>query len=213
MVFLQERISVLKNISDNNGVTADTLSKIFNIEDLSPYENILITELDFNFRVWKQLNSNGYRTLAYLLKSSQQELSSLRNLGKGSFDNLIATLKNAFCYLPKYLSESTLGFDTDKFKNFANDLRFDARACAKKIVAALFNNEREFIIVCRRARGDTLEEIGKNFGLTRERVRKIEEKLVGKFRLTFKHDSDTKKMFYFLHALTDEKFLTDFGRC
>ena len=53
MVFLQERISALKNISDNNGGTADTLSKIFKIDDLSPYENILITELDFNFRVWR----------------------------------------------------------------------------------------------------------------------------------------------------------------
>lgn len=108
--------------------------------------------------------------------------------------------------LPKCLIENSIEFDTDKLKNFAKVLRFDVRACAKKNVASLFKSEREFNVVCRRAKGDTLEEIGKNFGVTRERVRQIEKKSVDKF---IKHRSDVKKIFYFLHALTNGKsFLT-----
>ena len=250
--------------------------------------------MDFNARVQNCLSSNGYRTLAELLKSSQQELSSLRNFGKGSFDNLISTLKNFFALqrkeittetlrlaneeldeflrnaalnhspqidliiaafekfsdlvtiksafrnlpeefrdkraqpfllacglkknnffvdlpddltlaeLPEYFAENAIDFDIDELKNFISALRFDVRACAKKIFASLFKNEREFNVVCRRAKGDTLEEIGKIFGVTRERVRQIEAKSVGRFN---KYRSDAKKIFYFLHALTDGKSL------
>lgn len=274
----------------------DSLQKYLKIDALSPYENVLISEMDFNARVQNCLSSNGYRTLAELLKSSQQELSSLRNFGKGSFDNLISTLKKFFtpqkkeiltkplrlaneeldeflrnaalnhapqidliisafkkfsdlvtiksafrnlpeefrdkrvrsfflacglkknnffvdlpeglalAELPEYLSENEIDFDIDELKNFVSALRLDVRACVKKIFASLFNSEREFNVVCLRAKGDTLEEIGKNFGVTRERVRQIEAKSVGKFN---KYRSDVNKIFYFLHALTNGKsFLT-----
>jgi len=272
----------------------DSLQKYLKIDALSPYENVLISEMDFNARVQNCLSSNGYRTLAELLKSSQQELSSLRNFGKGSFDNLISTLKNFFALqrkeittetlrlaneeldeflrnaalnhspqiyliiaafekfsdlvtiksafrnlpeefrdkraqpfllacglkknnffvdlpddltlaeLPEYFAENAIDFDIDELKNFISALRFDVRACAKKIFASLFKDEREFNVVCRRAKGDTLEEIGKIFGVTRERVRQIEAKSVGRFN---KYRSDAKKIFYFLHALTDGKSL------
>ena len=271
----------------------DFLQKYFKIADLSPYENVLISKMNFNVRVQNCLTFNGYRTLAELLKSSQQELSSLRNFGKGSFDNLISTLKKFFdlrrieipaktlrlaneeldeflceaalnhdpqidliitafekfcnsimiknlfrdlpdefknkraqlfllacdfedikffliglpedltlAELPKYLTENSIDFNTDTIKKFLDALTFDVRDCAKKIFDTLFKNDREFNIVCRRAKGDTLEEIGKNFGLTRERVRQIEAKSVGRFN---QYRSDIKRIFYFLHALTDGK--------
>ncbi len=270
----------------------DSLQKYFKIDDLSPYENVLIADLDFNTRVQRRLRFNGYKTLAELLKSSKQELSSLKNFGQGSFENLISTLKkfftsqkkkisgkilrlaneeldeflrnaalnhapqidliisafkkfsvfvtikSAFRYLPEefrdkrarpfmlacglentnffialpddltlaelpeYLAENAIDFDIDELKNFVSVLRFDVRVCSKKIFASLFKDEREFNVVCRRAKGYTLEEIGKNFGVTRERVRQIEAKSIGRFN---KYRSDAKKIFYFLHALTDGK--------
>ena len=252
--------------------------------------------MDFNDRVQNCLRLNGYRTLAELLKASQQKILCLRNFGQGSFKNLISTLKKFFyehkkelpaknvrlaneeldeflrnevlnhgpqvdliisafekfsyfvaiksavrnlpeefrdkrarpfmlacgledtnffialpeglalAELPEYLSENEIDFDIDELKNFVSALRLDVRACVKKIFASLFNSEREFNVVCLRAKGDTLEEIGKNFGVTRERVRQIEAKSVGKFN---KYRSDVNKIFYFLHALTNGKsFLT-----
>ena len=83
-----------KNISDE--LTGDSLGKFFNVDDLAPYENILVVELDFNLRVQNCLRRNGYKTLAELLKSSRQEISGLKNFGQGSLDNLLSTLKKCF---------------------------------------------------------------------------------------------------------------------
>ena len=68
--------------------------------------------------------------------------------------------------LPEYLAENSIEFDTDK-------LRFDVSACAKKIFVPLFKDKRKFNVVYRRAKADTLEDIGNNFCVTRERIRQI----------------------------------------
>ena len=276
-----------KSAEKNSVELDDSLQKFFNIADLSPYENVLIAELDFNVRVQNCLSRNGYLTLAELLKASQQKLSQLKSFGQGSFNNILktlkfffsprkqkvssnvmrradkeldeflrnaalnhdpqidliiaafekfivaVTLKNLFrdmpaefkgkraqpfllaCYvdffadmpddltlaeLPEYLAENSPDFDADKLKKFAELLRFDVKAGAKKIVAVLSKNEREFNVVRRRAEGDTLEEIGKKFDLTRERVRQLEKKSVRRFENC---RDIAKKIICFLHALTD----------
>ena len=281
-----------KNISDE--LTGDSLGKFFNVDDLAPYENILVVELDFNLRVQNCLRRNGYKTLAELLKSSRQEISGLKNFGQGSLDNLLSTLEKFFAprqkkisvrvvrraeeELDEFLRDAALNHDpqidltiaafenfseavnvskffralpaeiknkrakifahicaadTENFfsdlpedltladlpkylyknftkpnyialKNFVKVLDFDARASAKKIFAEVFKSEREFEVVRRRAEGITLNEIGEEFGLTRERVRQIESKALGRFA---RHQADVEKIFYFLHALTDGNFL------
>lgn len=286
-----EEISLSQSISD---VAEDSLQKYFKVDNLAPYENILISELDFNVRVYNCLNSNGYKTLAELLKSSQQQLSGFRNFGQGSFNSLLATLRKFFdsqrkkipaktlhfvneeldeflreaalnhdpqvdliisafekfsaslktkvifkslpdelknkkakfllyacgfdyvdffdelpedltlAEFPEYLVENSLTFQADELKNFSNELNFNMRDYAQKIVPALFKNERELEIVCRRAEGATLEQVGKEFGVTRERVRQMESKPIVRFN---NRRADWKKFFYFIHVLTDEKFL------
>lgn len=279
-----EEISLPQNISD---VPNDSLQNYFGIDDLSSYENILISEIDFNVRVQRCLKFNSYKTLADILRVSQKDFFSLRNFGQGSFDNLISTLKKFFippkkvisgkalrlaneeldeflrnaalnhapqidliisafekfsnfvtaknffrdlpddfkdkrarpfllacgyevdlpedltlAELPAYLIENTIPFDADNLRDFIKELRFDVKAYTKKITSILFKSEREFNVVCRRAKGDTLEEIGKNFGVTRERVRQIEKKAISRF---MKHQGDAKKIVYYLHALTNGK--------
>lgn len=271
----------------------NSLQKYFQINNLTPYKNISIADLNFSARVRHCLKRSGYRTLADLLKSSQQEILCLRNFGKGSFDNLISTLKkfftpqkkeiltkplrlaneelddflrNAalnhdpqidliiaafekFCdsvtikstfrnlpeefrdkrvrsfflacglkknnffvdlpddltlsELPEYLSENNFAFDVAELKKFVDELNFDVRVATKKMFTSLFENERGFEIVRRRAGGATLEQVGKEFGLTRERIRQIESKAARKFSHPKK---GAKKIFYFIHALTDGKF-------
>ena len=87
----REQVEQLKNLLNFQEHTStekisnepeDSLQKYFSIDDIKPYENVLISKLDFNTRVQRCLKFNGYRTLTELLKSSQQELSSLRNFGK-----------------------------------------------------------------------------------------------------------------------------------
>lgn len=281
---LDKKISSPQNIFE---VLDDSLQKYFGIDDLAPYENVLISAIDFNAPVRNRLEFNGYRTLAELLKTSPQKLLSFRGFGVSYFNKLLATLKKFFtphkkkipakalrlankeldeflrdaalnhdpqidliiaafekfsnfvttknffrdlpddfkdkrarpfllacgyevdlpddltlAELPKYLTESSINFDNDKLEDFAKAIRFDVKARVKKITAGLFKSEREFDVVRRRAKGDTLEEIGKNFGVTRERVRQIELKSVKRFMLP---RVGAKKILYFLHALTDGK--------
>lgn len=106
--------------------------------------------------------------------------------------------------LAEYVADNNLRFEAEEIKNFVEELRFEVRACTKKIIATLFKNDREFDVVRRRAKGATLDEIGKNLGVTRERVRQIESKSVKMF---MKYINSAKKIFYFLHALTDGKSL------
>ena len=280
----------------------DSLQKYFKIDDLSPYENVLISELDFNTRVQRRLKFNGYKTLADILTVSQRNFCGLRNFGQGSFDNLISTLKkffttrkkelpaktlrlaneeldeflreaalrhdpqidlivaafedfssswrkNSFLHnifnskikilpveiknkkvslflctynfkhgeffdelpddltlvdFPKWLAENALTFNEDELINFVDGLNVDLRDFAKKITSDLFKNEREFEIIRRRAQKETLEEIGKTFDITRERVRQMEKKTIERF---YYRRSDAKKLFYFLHAVTDGKYI------
>ena len=105
--------------------------------------------------------------------------------------------------LPRYLAENSLVFQADEQKDFAAALQFDVKAQAKKIVASLFTEERNFDLLCHRAEGATLEKIGKIFCLTRERVRQIEERAVKRFA---GHLATVRKIFYFVHALSEEKF-------
>ena len=102
--------------------------------------------------------------------------------------------------LPAYLAENFSAPDMRKLHNFTKELQFDFIACAKNISVGLFKSEREFNVVRRRAKGATLEEIGKIFGVTRERVRQIEKNFVGRF---MKHRKSARKIFYFLRALLE----------
>ena len=109
--------------------------------------------------------------------------------------------------LPKFLCEQSVACEIDALTNFVAELHFDLRAATKKIAADLFKNAREFEVVRRRAEGFTLDDIGKNFGLTRERVRQLEKKIVVRFRKCCR--ADFEKLILFLHALTDGNiFLT-----
>lgn len=295
----REKVEQIKNLLGfrerlAEKIFADSLGKFFGLDDLSPYENILLADLDFNLRTRNCLRRGNYRTLAELLKSSKEKISGLRNFGQGSLENLFSTLRKFFnpqqktislsdirraeedldeflrdaalnhspqvdliiaafenfsesvnfsrflhdlpaeiknkraklflraCNLEddenfsalpdeltvaelfKYFSKNSPRLDCAALKKFSAALHFDARACAKKIVTGLFKRERELHVVRRRAEGVTLAELGKEFGLTRERIRQIESKSINRFRW---HHVKAEKIFNFLHALTDGKFL------
>lgn len=265
-----------------------TLQEIFNITYLPTYENILIADLNFNSHVKNYLSINNCQTLANLLKLS------VHDFGRSFLNNVLKTLKEFFdsrrkkipaktlrlaneeldeflreaalrhdpqidlivaafekfsdsvtikslfhglpekfkdkkarpfllacgleknnlfvalpedltlAELPAWLAESSLEIKNNELKIFLEELHFDAKDYAQKIVPSLFKNERELEIICSRAQRKTLEEVGKSFGLTRERVRQIESKVTNKFKI---RHADLKKFFHFIHALTNGKYI------
>lgn len=62
-------------------------------------------------------------------------------------------------------------------KQFLNWCKYDLRAEIAQLFSVLYPNERNQKIVQLRAQKYTLEQIGKNYGLTRERVRQLESKI------------------------------------
>ena len=107
--------------------------------------------------------------------------------------------------LPEYLANNPV--DDVALKIFAEEIRFDVRARAKKIVDSLSKTTRESDVVRRRAEGQTLEEIGRDFNVTRERIRQIESKSAKKFR---GHRAELRKIIRFLYALNDGKVVLMF---
>ena len=106
--------------------------------------------------------------------------------------------------LPKWLAENSVTFDEAELVDFVDKINVNLQVLSKKIAAIPFKNRREIEIVRRRAKKITLEEIGKVFGITRERVRQIELESTDKF---VRVHSDAKKLFYILHALTDGRVI------
>lgn len=156
--------------------STQNLTAMFKITDLEPYKNVLIESLNFNSRVQNQLKKNGCDTLSELLNYSVSGLSALRNFGSDSLKNVLEVLENFFAHPPviQKESEKTLEqpklLDEESLKNFAENM-----------TAAAIKNDKQHDVIFGRAEGKTLEEIGKNFQLTRERVRQIESKAVKTF--------------------------------
>ena len=250
----------------------NSLQKYLGIEDISPYENVLISESGFSSRVRNCLRRNGYVNLAEILKSSGSGILALRSMGQGSFDNLLSTLEKMFSVtrknsyaknlssddekfvksstlvtiknlfnnlpdelkhkrvkfflnylnlaekkffaelpaelsfeeLPEYLNSNLNGVSIDELEIFAEKIPVDVNGIAKKILADVLKNDRDFYIVSKRIEGVTLEEIGKNLGLTRERVRQIELSVTSRF---INHRNELVEIFYFIHAMNDCKSL------
>lgn len=100
----REQVEKPQNASDTSAVPDDSIAKLFAVNNISLYENILITEISFNVRVQNCFRANGYRTLAELLRSSRKKISKLKGLGKNSIDNIFQTLEKIFASRRKRIS-------------------------------------------------------------------------------------------------------------
>ena len=93
-----------QNASDAIAVPDDAIAKLFAVNDILLYENILITDISFNVRVQNCFRVNGYKTLAEILRTSRKKISKLKGLGKKSVDNVFKTLEKFFSSRRKRIS-------------------------------------------------------------------------------------------------------------
>lgn len=100
----------------------------------------------------------------------------------------------------KYLEENFDSLKIDDVEKFLKWLHFDLNSKVEKIITGIFKDERELMVIYERSTGKTLQEVGKIFNITRERVRQIEAKTVKKFL-----KSGIKNIFVFMYALTEGK--------
>ena len=212
-----EKVLPKQNISD---ALKNSLKNFFNVADITPHKNILVDEFLKNAAINKESQIN--------LIIAALEKFSLSVKTKYFFLNLPDEIKNkrvclflraykvyeksipenlTLAELPDYLGKNSLSIDINLLKKFVqNFIDFDVRACAKKIATAPFQNKRGLEVVLRRAEGKTLDAIGKEFKLTRERVRQIESKATKKFAASH---ADCEKIFRFIYVMTDGKsFIT-----
>lgn len=77
---------------------------------------------------------------------------------------------------------------------FAKDCTYDLYAMVEKLFDEIKKNERAFEIVRLRAEGQTLEQVGFEFSVTRERIRQIEKKVSIKVINWLKRFSVLKKL-------------------
>ena len=221
-----------------------TLQEHFQIEDISAYEKILISHLEFSTRTKNALELVNISKLTELLTCPLSELTTVKGFGKISMDNILSTLENFFSKTPKesdeFISDPTQQFEQcvmkilnlpneiqtkkilpfihaynlysgdkladleknispellvagfpeyladnayfdENLKDVINWLTTDLNELAEDIVFTVLKNEKQIAVVSGRAVGKSLEEIGHELNVTRERVRQLEAKILKTF--------------------------------
>jgi hypothetical protein len=167
------RISCLRPSFSNDSSEADS---IFHF--LQGFETELletnVDRLPVNVRTYNALFQHGVTQIGDLLKLDLETVLKWKNFGRKSLQNLldcIITFRREWS--PDLRPDSQMA---------ANEFRFIASVCEE----LEREGDRSMFVIQRRmgwlGRSETLEEIGRDLGVTRERVRQIEKKGLEKLR-------------------------------
>lgn len=74
----------------------DAVRKYFNIEDISSYKNMLVSELSFDEQIEDYLKSNGYIKFGDILITSMQDFITCKDWDRKSFESFLGTLEKFF---------------------------------------------------------------------------------------------------------------------
>lgn len=104
---------------------------------------------------------------------------------------------------PQFFITNKIGFDKVALKDFVEWLNFDLKKMADDMIYPYIKKDWYFEVLERRIAGQTLQEIGDHFNLTRERVRQVEYRLVNNFELHCRFKAE--QLFFLLNILTDRQ--------
>ena len=190
---------------DHYSLSVRTRNGIFHFLDgLKDYNQSQLGQIQY--AMLKDRPLNRQILLGDIVQFSEQEILNTPNFGRNSLDELKAILESNGLYFGMSLAE----WDNELIESFFNkggsalevnlsaveQSKFDAYLPARQVtledeIEALFKylevkSPRNITIFKRRLGldgkgGETLEEIGSGYGVTRERVRQIEKKVKRKF--------------------------------
>lgn len=166
----------------------------------------ILDTLSRKYLLYSNSVKKAYQSLALLPASiaSKPALSFIMaTLSKDDADDLLklgdmATIK--LSSLPYYL---TFGMrkEADLIAQVYTKCVFNMSESIEKLLKGLHKNEMQKITLEMRSKGYTLEQIGQQYGKSRERIRQIEARA----RRYFDHWNAHSKIMYFLSALLDSK--------
>lgn len=144
-------------------------------KNLKSYENVTNYHFKINELLKRlpayRINNNAIHYInAYTLDDELRD--ALKSMCKKQ-NFTIKEMVNNLCFDDDYLH-----LELFHFLEWCN---FDLNLEINKLFSSLYKDEREKEIMERRAKNQTLQEIGKTMGVTRERVRQIEIKIKKKF--------------------------------
>lgn len=168
--------SAISTVSNKN----NSLTYVFNGMHLSGNEKIEL--LDFPTRIGNALAYSGIETIKMLLDQSPKELIKLRNIGPRSI-TIINDIKSKISPREVEQEEEKNIIDREK-RNIEQEIPNE------KLIDAFLERckDKRAIEIMKRRYGlnsgerETLEEIGNSYGITRERIRQIQEKAIKKLR-------------------------------
>lgn len=161
----------IKNIEDTIHISSILKSYIKSFEEAEALRNKLTQSV-------KLINVCNYNARVTLLIKAIR----IDNVSKESIMLLFekAQINHVF-EMNRLLSLPITNKDYIQLINFFKWICQDIRQSLRDELSKLFKSERDETVVRMRASGATLEEAGKNFGISRERIRQIEKKFHGRF--------------------------------
>jgi len=189
-----------------NDLSSETVLDI--VVDTDKYKNILkyLTFVSKKYNIFSVSRNNTFKCLElvpkeYLNKPAYSFI--LATLSKNDAEILlkITDMKKAkLCFLP-YLLDMEMIKESDLISKVYTRCNFNIFNSINYIINELQSNEMQKIILNMRAEGFTLDQIGQQYGKTRERIRQIEAKA----RRKFEHWDSCNKIILKISALLNSK--------
>ena len=164
-----------------------SLKEIFNLQEM----NISVGIIGLPSRVDASLVGAGVNNFSKLINTPIKDLIRIKSFGVTSLTKIIEMLESTNLIeldANKYSGESEKGYLS----------RYDF------LISFNIKNDREKEMLMLRNQGMTLDEIGQNKKLTRERVRQIESKSIKKIIEVINNDNE---LISYLYSIADKGFL------
>ena len=194
--------------SDNDNLKDDYLFIKKNLDKLL----MPIDKIDFSVRTLHCLSQAKVFCIADLVVLTKFDLLTQRNFGQKSFNEITNFLNGISLTLGMNLPSWPLDNHNELIKNYKPKILINCDFDSIKETLNKTFQERERIVFQKRFfKGHTLNRIGKNLGVTRERVRQIESKLfrkIAKYNEIFKKFLTNERNHIFKNFSNNRKFIT-----
>ena len=156
---------------------------------LKDYENRINSKKECEKVICSILKERRTLKVKWMIRCFTDDSSKIEELQEGMLDNE-QTLEE---YL--YKNAELIGNRNSLLMSFVEWCQFDIKEDIHHFFREVVKADRELFVIRERASGKTLEAVGKQINVTRERIRQIEKRTVRKFASWQKHSRIIYKLF------------------